>query len=342
MTSYRRANRKGTIVTHRILIVGCGSQGERHLRCFLQTGRVEAAACDHESRLVERACSTYGVVGYNEWQTAFSVHRPDGVVVSTPTPQHIPIATFALRHGAGVLMERPLSITLDDLPALHQALAGSRAVAAVAYVYRFLPGLSQMRDFLRAGTFGRPLQVSVSAGQHLPTLRPANQQAHDAHYETAGATLDLLADLADAVQWLVGPATRLFCEAVGQAPAGSGAEDALCVAARHGDLLASYTLNRFQTPDELTIQVHCEAGSLRFENHRQRWSLFPPGGDAWQHHSAPVNNGDDLFVAQADAFLDCLEKKETPLCTIADAERVLKFNLAALRSARESVPIAID
>jgi predicted dehydrogenase len=330
-------------VTHRILVVGCGSHGQRHLRCFLRTGRVEAATCDQDPRLVERASATHGVVGFNDWQTALIVHAPEAVVIAASAAQHVPIAAFALRHGAGVLIEKPLSTTLDDLPAMNQALAGSRAAAAVAYVGRFLPGLAQMREFLQSGDFGAPLQVAASAGQHLPTMRPDYRETRDAFHESGGGAIHSeLTDLVDAVQWLVGPATRLYCETARQSLTSVEVEDTVCVTARHGDLLAGYSLNQFQAPNELTIQVHCQQGSLRFESHRQRWSKFPLGGEAWEHHMAPIAQDDDPFVALAHAFLDCLEKKDTPICTIAEAERALRFNLAAHRSARESIMVTID
>ncbi len=330
-------------MTHRILVVGCGSHGQRHLRCFLRTGRVEAATCDQDPRLVERVSAKHDVVGFNDWQTALLVHGPEAVVIATSAAQHVPIAAFVLRHGAAVLIEKPLSTTLDDLPAMYQAMAGSGAAAAVAYVDRFLPGLAEMRGFLQSGVFGAPLQVSASAGQHLPTMRPDYRETRDAYHESGGGAIHSeLTDLVDAVQWLVGPATRLYCEAACQSLTGVEVEDSVCVTARHGDLLAAYSLNQFQAPDELTIQVHCQQGSLRFESHRQRWSTFPMGADAWEHHAAPVDQDDDPSVALAHAFLDCLEKKVTPICTVAEAERALRFNLAAHRSARESIMVSID
>ena len=330
-------------MNHRILIVGCGSIGQRHLRCFQRTGRAEVTACDIDRRLVERVCSDYAVAGFNDWMTALLAQHPDAVVVATPAHLHVPIAVRALRHGAAVLIEKPLSTRLDDLPSLYQAVAESGRAAAVAYVYRFVPGLAQMRDFLNAGTFGPPLQISVVAGQHFPTFRPAYREIYYAKHETGGGAIqDALTHLADAVQWLAGPATRLYCEAARQSLDGVQVEDTVCVTARHGDVLVGYTLNQFQSPNELTVQVHCEHGSLRFENHRQRWSVFPRGANGWEHRAAPVNDRDDLFVAQANAFLDAIEGQPTPLCTVAEAERVLKFNLAAIRSAREHTATTID
>jgi predicted dehydrogenase len=113
------------------------------------------------------------------------------------------------------------------------------------------------------------------------------------------------------------------------------------VTARNGGVLVGYTLNQFQTPNETTIQVHCENGSVRFEGHEQRWSVFRRGAAGWTHHAAPVADRDDLFVAQAQAFLDGLVGKPTALCTVEEAIQTLQFNLAALESARTGNVVSI-
>jgi hypothetical protein len=49
-----------------------------------------------------------------------------------------------------------------------------------------------------------------------------------------------------------------------------------------------------------------------------------------------------MFIAQANAFLDGIEGKNTPLCTFEEAVQTLKFNQAALRSADTQLPVIIE
>jgi len=329
-------------MTHRILIVGCGSIGERHLRCFQRTGRAELSACEVNESLLATVCQRYQVPGFRDASAALAAGPYQGVVVCSPAHTHIALAVQSLGHGAGVLMEKPLSTRIDQVDALRSAAAEAGRFAAVAYVYHFIPGVAAMREFLCGGSLGRPLQVSVVAGQHFPTFRPAYREIYYTRHETGGGAIqDALTHLANAVEWLVGPTARLFCDAAHQALEGVTVEDTVCVTARNGEVLVSYTLNQFQAPNEVTIQVHCEHGSVRFEGHEQRWSVFRRGDSSWTHHAAPVADRDDLFVAQAQAFLDGLEGKQTPLCTIDEAVQTLKFNLAALESARTGKAIYV-
>lgn len=326
-----------------ILVVGCGSIGERHLRCFQRTGRAEVTACDINPALLERVAAQYRVAHFNDFKTALAEQRYDGVVIATPAHTHVALALEALQHGASVLIEKPLSTRLDGVEKLQQAAADSGRFVAVAYVYHLMPWIRGARDFLQSRQFGRPLQVTVTTGQHFPTFRPAYREIYYTRHETGGGAIqDALTHLANAVEWLVGPTTRVFCDAAHQALEGVTVEDTVNVTARNGEVLVSYALNQFQAPNEMTLQIHCERGSVRVEGHEQRWSVYPHGASGWQHHKAAPLERDDLFVAQANAFLDGMRGVPTPLATLEEAAQTLKFNLAALESARTGKAIEIS
>ena len=325
-----------------ILVVGCGSIGERHLRCLLRTGRAQVTACETNSSLLERMKQEYRVAGFGSLSGALAAQQFDGVAICTPAHMHIGLALTALRSGAGLLIEKPLSVSLEQIDELRQEIAKVGTFVGIAYVYHFVPAVVRTREVLQSGALGRPLQVSIVTGQHFPTYRPAYREIYYTRHETGGGAIqDALTHLANAVEWLVGPTSRIACEAKHQSLEGVTVEDTVSVTARNNDVLVSYSLNQFQAPNELTIQIHCERGSLKVELHEQRWAVFPRGAAAWDYHPTPVNHRDDLFVAQAEAFLDGLEGKPNALCTFAEGVQTLKFNLAALQSARTGEVIAI-
>lgn len=325
-----------------ILVVGCGSIGERHLRCFQRTGRAQVAVCDTNAALLQKVSQQYAAEAFADFRAALAQRRFDGVVVATPAHTHVDIAKIALAHGAGVLIEKPLATSLDRTEELLAAIAQAGRFAAVAYVYHFMPWIAEARAFLHSGALGQPLQVSIVMGQHFPTFRPAYREIYYARHETGGGAIqDALTHIVNVVEWLAGPATRVFCEAAHQALPGVTVEDTVSVTARHGNALVTYALNQFQAPNEMTLQVHCEGGSLCIEGHKQRWKVFRRGAESWEEHATAPLERDGLFIAQANAFLDGLHGRPTPLASVAEARQTLKFNLAALESARTGKAIAI-
>ena len=325
-----------------ILIIGCGSIGERHLRCFLKTSRADVAACDLKPELLERVCRQYSVPGFKDARMALEAGRWDAAVICTLANTHVDLALDCLARGLHVLIEKPLTLALEGVAGLEDAIAKSGRFVAVGYVLHFLPALKNAREYLRSGALGRPLQVAVTTGQHFPSFRPAYREIYYARRESGGGAIqDSLTHNANAVEWLIGPTTRVFCDAAHQALPGVEVEDTVCVAARNGPVLVSYAHNQFQAPNETTYLFHCEKGSLKIEVHEQRWAAWPAGAAGWEYHPAPVQERDALYVAQANAFLDGMAGGATDLCTVAEAVQTLKFNLAALASCRSGAPVAL-
>lgn len=323
-------------MNHAILVIGCGSIGERHLRCFQRTGRAEVFACETRADLLQRITTQHGVTGFAGLPAALAARKYSGIVICTPAQTHLALALDGLGHDAGLLIEKPLDTRLDAVPAVREAVARAGKFVGVAFVFHLMPWIQEPRELLRGGGLGRPLQLSVVTGQHFPTYRPAYREIYYARHETGGGAIqDMLPHLVNAAEWLVGPATRVYCDARHQALEGVNVEDTVNLSAHHGDVLASYALNQFQAPNETMFQISCERGSVRIELHRQRWGVFRHDDGDWTWHPAPPLERDDLFVAQANAFLDGLEGRPTPLATLDEAEQTLRLCLAALDSSRD-------
>ena len=323
-----------------VLVVGCGSIGERHLRCFQRTGRAQVTACDLNPDLRQRMNATYGVPAVADAGTAIRSGDFEAAVICTPAHAHVPLATAALDAGMHVLIEKPLSTSLAGVDGLIAARDRSGRHAAVAYVYHVFPFLAAARDFLARGELGPVLQVVSSSGQCFPQFRPAYREIYYRDRATGGGAIqDALTHVVNWVESVVGPADRVHCDCAHLALEGVEVEDTVHVSARHGRVLASYALNQFQPPNENAIQLNCAGGSVRIELHRQRWGVFTAGAPDWTWHDAPVPERDSHFVAQANAFLDQVAGQPPRLCSLEAAAQTLRFNLAALASAERGVTV---
>jgi predicted dehydrogenase len=318
---------------HRVLIVGAGSIGERHLRCFLATGRAKAGLVEINPELRESIGRRYSVEEtYADLDRAIA-DRWDAAVIATPAPLHVPMARRMVEAGAHVLIEKPLSVELAGVAELDQAVRDHRVTAAVAYVYRAAPPLTAMREAIQQGRFGRPLQVVATSGQNFPTYRPAYADTYYARRESGGgAVQDALTHVLNAGEWLVGPVTRVLADAAHLALPGVSVEDTVHVLARHGDVLGCYSLNQHQAPNETSLTVICQEGTAQWQAHAGRWRWMAQPGGVWQDEPSPTLERDELFRRQADAFLDAIEGRRPPLCTLDEGVQTLRVNRGILAS----------
>lgn len=323
---------------HRVLVIGAGSIGERHLRCFAQTARAELSLCEVDAerrRTVADRCRVTRVYAHID---ATTNDRREAAVIATPAPLHVSMATQLAEAGTHLLIEKPLSTSLDGIDRLEQLVGKHRLVAAVAYVYRAHPALQAMRRAIADGRFGKPVELVAVAGQHFPTYRPAYRSIYYSDRAGGGGAIqDALTHLVNAGEFLVGPADRVMADAAHQVLDGVAVEDTVHALARHGSVLACYSLNQHQAPNELTITVIGERGTARFEMHNARWRWVSEPGGEWHDEPECSRERDAMFVAQANAFLDAVEGTSPPLCSLAEGVQTLRVNLAVLAASERPV-----
>lgn len=254
-------------------------------------------------------------------------------VIATPAPTHVPLAMRLVDAGLHVLIEKPLSVSLDGIEALSERAASENRVAAVGYVYRAHQMLAEMQAAIVSGRFGNVLEIVCVAGQHFPTYRPNYPQTYYASRASGGgAVQDALTHFLDAGQWLAGPIDRLVADSSHQALENVEVEDTVHVLARHGDVPGTYSLNQHQAANEATISVICERGIARFEYHRSRWRCMEKPDSAWSDFPTGPQERDQLFIRQANGFLDAIEGKARPPCGLEEGVMNLECNLAILES----------
>jgi predicted dehydrogenase len=319
------------------LVVGTGSIGERHLRCFAATGRARLAVCESNAAVRSAVANRFSLrQAFEDYRDALAA-RPDIVVLCTPAHLHVPMASEAAEIGAHLLIEKPLSTNLEGVEELLHQVGRRKLVAAVAYVYRCHPALIAMREAIRAGRFGTPLEIVATCGQHFPLYRPAYRDIYYNHRATGGgAVQDALTHVINAGEWLVGRIDRVVADVAHMALDGVDVEDTAHVLARHGRVLGCYSLNQHQTPNETTITVVCNRGTARFEFHRSRWRWMSEPGGAWTDEDVGPLERDTLFMRQAEALLDAAAGRREVPCSLDDAVHTLRVNLAILRSAESA------
>jgi predicted dehydrogenase len=325
-----------TAPIHHVIVVGAGSIGERHIRCFLATGRSRVSFVETIAERRDDVAKRYpAAVAFESVDSAVR-SGVTAAVVATPAPTHVAIATKLIGAGVHVLIEKPLAVSMDGVDQLQSLVESRGVVAAVAYVYRSHPALAEMRSAIASGRFGKPLQLIVTAGQDFAFYRPAYRQTYYASRAAGGgAVQDALTHLINAGEWLVGPIDRLVADAAHLAIEGVDVEDTVHVITRHGDVMGSFTLNQHQAPNETTITVVCSRGTARFEYHNTRWRFTTRPEEGWTDSSNLTLERDVLFVRQANGFLDAVEGKSQPACSLAEGIQTLRVNLAILRSADE-------
>lgn len=252
-------------------------------------GNFGSGPAEEDGDLVELFLRCVPTAAYGRLEDALA-HWFDLAVVATPAPLHVPLALQLAEHRINLLVEKPLSLDLAGLPEFEAQVNANDIVVGVAYPFRAHPALTAMRASIIAGRFGDPLQVTVVAGQHFPTYRPAYQEINYRDCATGGGAIqDALTHMINAVEWIVGPTTGVVADAEHLKLDGDEVEDTAHVIARNGKVLATYSLNQHQPANALIVTVICERRQARFEGHRARWSWLTEVDGTWQEEICTID-----------------------------------------------------
>jgi predicted dehydrogenase len=323
-----------------VLVVGGGSIGERHLRCFGQVGGCRVSICEIDAARRASLVQQYAPAAAFASLDEAARHRWDAAVICTPAHLHVAHAMQLAPVTSAFLIEKPLATRLEEAAVL-ESVADAKPLA-VAYVLRVHPAVEAVRAELADGRIGPLLEIVAVAGQHFPTFRPAYREIYYKERATGGGAIqDAATHLFNLVQHLAGRWQWLACDAAHQALEGVDVEDTVHLIGRAGErALASVSLNQFMAPNEVIVSLNGRDGSLQLRLHEHRWGLFRHGDAAWQWSEPLVHDRDELFRLQAARFLDVCRGGAAPPCDLAEARHTLAVNLAALQSHGEKVAIS--
>jgi predicted dehydrogenase len=130
----------------------------------------------------------------------------DAVTIVTPNAYHAEQAIAAFQAGKHVLCEKPLAMTVAEARAMMGAADASGKIHQVAFTFRYLHGLQELRRRVRAGEIGEPyyLRVQYDSWDHL---RPGCLGSWRDRRKEAGAGVlyDVGSHLFDAARYIFGP-----------------------------------------------------------------------------------------------------------------------------------------
>ena len=321
----------------KFLIAGFGSIGRRHFRNLLALGERDIVVYrTGNSTLPVEELNGFSVE--TELEAALA-HRPDGVVIANPTALHLPTAIPAAQGGASILMEKPVSSSLDGLNALGAALEQGGGKLLMGYQFRFHPGLQKIADLLSEGAIGRPLSARAHWGEYLPNWHPWEdyRKSYSARSDLGGGVVLTLCHPLDYLRWLLGEVEGVWSIIGKISDLEIQVEDVAEIGLTFASgAIASVHLNYYQRPATHTLEIAGTEGTIRWDNADGAVRLYRASKEMWEHFPAPASfERNDLFLAELRNFIACIKGEALPVCNLQDGVRSLQMALTAHESSRQ-------
>jgi len=326
------------VLNNRVLIVGLGSIGKRHLRLakeLLPNADIHVLRHQQCDSIPEHANGCFSKL---EEAIEFA---PQLAVIASPASFHVDVAQSLALAGVHLLVEKPLSASLEGVSQLIDICSKQNTVLMTGYNLRFLSSLQRFRDMLNERVLGRVLSVRCEIGQYLPTWRPDTdyRQGVSSRRELGGGALLELSHELDYLRWIFGEVKWVKAALSRQSSLEINVEDTAHLilgftpGADGHQLVASVNLDFIRHDTTRFCTAICEEGSLRWNGLTGVVEQFEAGAKEWRELFRHQHQRDDSYLAEWHHFLDCINAKTVPLISGEDGLKVLQIIDAARQAA---------
>jgi predicted dehydrogenase len=296
----------------RAAVIGVGYLGRFHAQKYAAlAGAVLVGVADVSTESRERVSKELGVPAFADYRELLG--RVDAVSIATPTPLHFGIAAAFLESGADVLVEKPITTTVEDARRLITIAAERGRVLQVGHLERFNAGLLALDGILTTPRF---------IESHR--LAPFKQRGTDVN-----VVLDLMIHDIDIIQDIVhAPIASL--DAVG-APVFSGEIDIANARIRFANgCVANTTASRVSLKTERKLRIFQDDAYMSVDLQQKILTVVRKTDKPMQGDLPPVQIEErtfeqgDALKAEIESFLDCIAHRKAPIVSGEDGARALE------------------
>lgn len=339
----------------KFLIAGLGSIGRRHLRNLIVLGEKDIVLIrTRKATLPDDELAGYPVE--TDIHEVLKKHKPDAVVVANPTALHLDVAIPASEAGCAILLEKPVSDSLDRLDIIQQAAQKSGSKILVGFQFRYHPTLNKARELIQANAIGKVLTVHAHWGEYLPQWHPWEDysESYAARADLGGGVIRTLTHPLDYLRYLVGDVESLWSFNGHVSPLELDVEDVAEIGLKFkSGSIGGVHLNYVQRPPRHTLEIVGTQGTLRWDNADGTLQLqrFPaPFGSYSDVPPAPVIETfsppdgferNQLFVSQTRHFVETAQGEAEPTCSLDDGIMALRLALAAIESQKSGRVVSL-
>lgn len=311
----------------RTAVIGVGHLGSQHARIhatLAAEGLCDfVAVCDLDAARSQKIAEERGANSTTDWRTL--IGRVDAVSLAVPTESHSQIGCELLAAGVNLLVEKPISRTLEEADQMISAARAGGAILQVGHAERFSPALVALRLHVRNPVYFEIHRVGQFTARSLDI----------------DVVLDLMIHDLDIVQWLVGEDVEVTeLHAVGIPILTDKVDAANARLEFASGAVANITASRvgtekirkmrfFQPRDYVTVDYVTNYAAIS--------SLAPSATGPWpgvQTKVLEISNVEPLR-AEIESFLKAAESKTRPVVSGENGRQALSLALRTLDQIRD-------
>jgi predicted dehydrogenase len=292
-------------------VIGVGYLGRFHAQKYKLIPEANLiAVCDVNQDACNAVAQELNVQAYTDYKELFG--KVDAVSIAATTKFHYAIARECLKQGIHVLIEKPITETLEQAAELISIAKDRNVVLQVGHLERFNAARLALEPHLN-----QPLFIESQR------LAPYNPRGADVN-----VILDLMIHDIDLLQTMVN-SPIISIDAHGAPILSSGIDIANARITFENHCVANVTASRVSFKSERKMRIFQRNCYISIDYQNKQFAVFAkgtgemfPGIPNVMQHQENVAAGDAL-LEEIKSFVSCIQNQQTPLVTGQDGYNAL-------------------
>lgn len=299
----------------RTAVIGVGYLGQFHAEKYAALTESELiGVVDASPARAEEVAQKVGTKAYTDYRDL--IGAVDAVSVVVPTQYHHEVAKTFLSAGVHVLLEKPITTTVEEADDLIRISREKKVVFQVGHLERFNPVVMALDGVLTEPRFIESVRIA-----------PFKPRGTDVN-----VVLDLMIHDIDIIQYLVNSPVKLI-NSIG-APVFTDEEDIANARIQfENGCVANVTASRISMKSERRMRIFQADAYISLDFQNKKVAVFRKGeGELFP--GVPNISIDEKELPQGDAlkseiadFLDCITSGRQPRVSGEDGKRALEIAL---------------
>jgi len=336
-------------------IVGLGRWAKVLTRAAAKSEKIKIVAAYSRSEEKRLAFELdLGVPAVPDLRTMLSNHDIEGVILTVPNEQHLPVATEVAKAKKHVYTEKPIASTLGEgleIAALEKKYG---ITVTVGHSARLMAGIRKIREAIDSGELGKVafIEANFSNNRGLELTPKVWRWYKD---KAPGGPLSQLAiHQFDVLHYLGGEVVEASAMTSKLSPVGAEVDDQSMTLLKFADGKVGYVGSCWTSPGIFAVRVFGSKGLMHYEIDFDTWDTpdqlhkkstlyIQRGKDGYARREELKVPESDMFRAELEMFAESCRTGKSGELSAYNGNFAVAIVYAALRSIEkngQSVPIA--
>jgi len=268
--------------------------------------------CDTNKKVAKEIAKKYDTDYYTDYHDLLD--KTDAVSIVVPTTSHYAVAKDFLSAGSHVLVEKPMTSTLEEADELIEIAKRNELILQVGHIERFNSAVRAIEPLL-----DKPRFIEC---QRLGSIKKKKR------IKDVGVVLDLMIHDIDIILGLVNSKVKNI-EAVGMSTISDHEDMANVRLTFQNDVIADITASRVTSEETRKIRIFQEHSYILLDYMHQEAFLFTKSNNTLNKDRIKIIKRQPLKV-ELKAFVNCVHQKKRPVISGHEGRQALEVALAIL------------